>query len=209
MKVTGYILVAILAGGCTNPPERAVVSVQPSSSTELTKPSAPEIASHAASTTNQGGTKTLAKDPDHRTGWAPDRVNQLKDLKKVDVKVAGHTVHCWLMDNESKREEGMMFLVDKDVHDDEGMLFVFNSLQPDDGKHGFWMHNCPLGLDIAYLSATKKVISVANGKPFDDTSLSPGGDYKFVLEMKAGKGTAIGLKSGLSIVFPDTIKSVD
>src|SRR5579862_4924359 len=84
----------------------------------------------------------------------PNRVNQLRDLKVVPIKAASQTVRAWVMDTESKREEGMMFLTSKDVSEKQGMIFVFPDVQP--AKNSFWMHNCPLGLDIIYISPSNR-----------------------------------------------------
>lgn len=113
----------------------------------------------------------------------------------------------WIMDNPSKRQEGMMFLVDREVKDDEGMIFVFPETQPDDGKHGFWMHNTPLGLDIAYISKDKKIISIAKGQPFNDTMLEPKGEYLYVIELKLGLADRIGLKVGDKVKIPETLRT--
>ena len=113
----------------------------------------------------------------------------------------------WIMDNPSKRQEGMMFLVDREVKDDEGMIFVFPETQPDDGKHGFWMHNTPLGLDIAYIGKDKKIISIAKGQPFNDTMLEPKGEYLYVIELKLGLADRMGLKVGDTVKIPETLRT--
>jgi uncharacterized membrane protein (UPF0127 family) len=153
-------------------------------------------------------TPVQKENTDARTGIDPERINQLKDLKAVTIKANGHSIKAWLMDNESKREEGMMFLRDKDVRSNEGMLFLFPSVQPNDGKHGFWMHNCPLGLDICYIGPNKKVLNIADGQPFDDTSLPPKDDYLYVLEMKTNCAKNLGIKAGTSIQIPDGLKGL-
>src|SRR5690349_19195342 len=80
--------------------------------------------------------------------YKPQRLHQLKDLETRKMVVNGHTLTIWLMDNSSKRQEGMMWLEKKDVKDTEGMLFVFSRAS----EQGFWMQNCPLSLDISYIS---------------------------------------------------------
>ncbi len=137
----------------------------------------------------------------------PDRINQLKDLKKIVIPSPKGTMNLWIMDNPSKRQEGMMFLVDREVKDDEGMIFVFPEVQPDDGKHGFWMHNTPMGLDIAYVSKDKKIVSIAQGQPLNDTMLEPKGEYQFVIELKLGLAERMGLKVGQQVKIPETLRT--
>ncbi len=142
-------------------------------------------------------------------GYNANRIFQLADLKKVDLHANGHTIHCWIMDIEPKRQEGMMFLTDKDVKDDQGMIFVFSSPESNDKDHGFWMHNCPLGLDICYITPSKTVANVADGKPYNETSVLADAPYQYVLEMKANCAKKIGIGKGTKIEIPDSVKSAD
>lgn len=145
--------------------------------------------------------------PPSEAGVNPDRINQLKKLTVVEVAAPKGTMKLWLMDDESKRQEGMMFLVDKEVKDDEGMLFVFPDVQVDDGKHGFWMHNTILPLDIAYVGKDKKIVSIAKGKPHDDTMLDPKGAYQYVIELKLGGAERMGLKAGDVVKIPNSVRT--
>lgn len=104
------------------------------------------------------------------------------------------------MDDDSKRQEGMMFLGDSEVKNDEGMIFVFDAVQPK-VDHGFWMHNTDLPLDIIYIGADKKVINVGKGMPHSDATVAPKGDYKFVLELKQGTAEKIGATPGATVKF--------
>jgi uncharacterized protein len=137
----------------------------------------------------------------------PDRINQLKDLQKVEIPAPKGTMKLWVMDSPSKRQEGMMFLVDREVKDDEGMIFVFPEVQPDDGKRGFWMHNTPMGLDIAYVSKDKKIVSIVQGQPFNDTMLDPKGEYQYVIELKLGLAERMGLKVGQQVKIPEILRA--
>src|SRR5579862_3482039 len=53
------------------------------------------------------------------------RTYHLDDLTSVTLVANGHNIHAWVMDDEGKRREGMMFLTDKDVNQDDGMIFAF------------------------------------------------------------------------------------
>ncbi|RYG21448.1 DUF192 domain-containing protein [bacterium] len=136
----------------------------------------------------------------------PNRVYQLKDLKRVTLTVKGKPIRAWVMDTEEKNSEGMMFLTDKDVKADEGMLFVFNQPQPrigDDGNpRGFWMHNTLIPLDIVFMSPKGQVLNIGHGKVQDDTTVAASGEFQYVLEMKAGTAARLGLKAGDTIPVP-------
>lgn len=135
----------------------------------------------------------------------PARINQLRSLKKVDLKAAGTTVHAWIMDTESKRQEGMMFLTSKDVAENQGMIFVFPNIQTKDNS--FWMHNCPLGLDIIYIDKRHKVINVGDGAPQNDKGVLANGDYDFVLELRRGWSKRHGLRAGAMVGIPASLKT--
>ena len=133
----------------------------------------------------------------------PLRLHQLRTLDKRTIKVNGHTLTVWIMDEDSKRAEGMMHLEDKDVKDTEGMLFVFPDAQP----RSFWMQNCPLGLDITYIDAKGKVLNVGVGKPFDESGVPSSAPAKYVLELKIGRAKKFGIKSGTVLSLPKDVKA--
>lgn len=135
-------------------------------------------------------------------GDNPNRTHQLKDLKRIDVTLKGHPVHLWVMDDDLKQEEGMMFLTDKEVKPDEGMLFAFDALQRPSEGHNFWMHNTLIPLDIIYISPSGKVLNVGHGKIQDDSPVKASGDYQNVIELKAGTAERFGLKPGDTISLP-------
>jgi hypothetical protein len=136
----------------------------------------------------------------------PNRVYQLKDLKRITLTVKGKPIQAWVMDTEAKNEEGMMFLEDKDVKPDEGMLFVFDKVQKklnDDGSpRGFWMHNTLIPLDIVFMTTKGQVLNVGHGKVQDDTVVPSEGDFQYVLELKAGTAARLGLKAGDTVPIP-------
>lgn len=140
-------------------------------------------------------------------GDNPNRINQLRSLKVADLKVAGTTIHAWLMDNDSKREEGMMFLTDREVKSNQGMLFVFPDVQS--SQNSFWMHNCPMGLDIIYIDSHKRVVNVGDGRPENDSQVTALRDYRWVLELKRGWSKKHGLKPGDRISIPPGIHAIE
>ena len=128
----------------------------------------------------------------------PSRVFQLRDLQRATVKVGGRPLRVWVMDDDEKRAEGMMFLRDEEVKDGEGMLFIF----PDEAQRGFWMQNTVLALDIVYLDRNGKVVSVAKGKPFSEESLPSEGPAMYVVEVKQGMADRLGLRRGAKVTIP-------
>jgi uncharacterized membrane protein (UPF0127 family) len=136
----------------------------------------------------------------------PDRINQLRSLKVVNLQAANQKIAAWIMDNESKRQEGMMFLKPGDVKENQGMIFVFPAVQVA-ATNSFWMHNCPMALDIIYISKAHKVINVGDGPPESDARVLAKANYSFVLELKRGWAKRHGLKAGARVSIPSGLRT--
>ena len=111
----------------------------------------------------------------------------------------------WLMNDDGKRQEGMMFLTEKEVKPNEGMLFVFPKEQGAD--HGFWMENTLLPLDIVYITKAGKVYRVAQGKPLSRANLTAGEPFQYVLELRSGGAKRLKIKPGTPVDIPASLKS--
>jgi uncharacterized membrane protein (UPF0127 family) len=139
-------------------------------------------------------------DPNHN----PDRMFHLSKLDRGTIQVNGTDVPVWLMNDGEKRQEGMMFLTEKEVKPHEGMLFVFPTEQGAD--HGFWMSNTILPLDIVYISKDFKVVNAVKGKPFDETNLPAGTPFQYVLELRQGGAEKLKIKKGSFIEIPESLR---
>ncbi len=142
-----------------------------------------------------------------KSAQIPDRVNQLADLQKATIRIGGHKIDVWVMDNDSKREEGMMFLKDKDVAANQGMIFIFPA--PQQASNGFWMHNTLIPLDIIYVSPNKTVLNVQHGKPKNDTNLPSTDTYGSVIELKGGEAEKLGIVHGTKVEIPSTVAAIE
>lgn len=182
--------------GCQPPVEPATVTVTPK------VPVAAPSPSPLAPTAKAGQTRVANQEN-------PSRLYQLKDLKQTPVTVGTHKFPLWVMDTDSKRQEGMMFLVDKEVKPNEGMIFLFKDPQPNDGARGFWMRNCSLGLDIIYVSASKKVLNIGDGVPYNEKPVVPAGAFQYVVELKRGMGRKMGIKPGDAVQWDKNVVSQD
>lgn len=130
---------------------------------------------------------------------------QLRELQRVTLKVGEHTLKLWVMDNDAKRAEGMMWLTEKEVKDDEGMIFVFPEPQP----LSFWMQNTLLGLDIIYLTPQGRVLNIVEGKPLREDPLPSKGNAQYVIELKVGMSKKFGIKEGMTLNLPRNLKARD
>jgi uncharacterized membrane protein (UPF0127 family) len=76
------------------------------------------------------------------------------------------------------------------------MLFIFENEKP----LYFYMKNTYIPLDIIYINAQKKIVSIAkNAVPLDETTLPSDYPAKFVLEVNAGLTDRFEIKPGLSV----------
>ena len=106
---------------------------------------------------------------------------------KLDIEIA---------DNDYETQTGLMYR--NSLKKNHGMLFVFNNEQ----ERYFYMKNTKIPLDIIYISAGKKIVSLQkDAKPFDETSLPSNYPAKYVLEINAGQADAWSLAVGDSISF--------
>jgi len=87
---------------------------------------------------------------------------------------------------------------------DAGMLFVF----PEMRMLAFWMKNTPLPLDIIYIDAEGRVVSVAESTtPYSEKSLPSAGPAQYVLEVNAGFAKEHGIGPGTRVELPADIQT--
>ncbi len=135
------------------------------------------------------------------------RYFQLKDLDTAKISFKEeHKMTVWVMDNNMKRAEGMMFLKDTDFNEKQGMIFVFTAAQ----ELRFWMRNTLVPLDIAYVDEAGKILSTYTMKALDeDTDYSSKGRAKYAIEVKAGLFKKLKIMAGDMVQIPSTIKAKD
>jgi uncharacterized membrane protein (UPF0127 family) len=96
-----------------------------------------------------------------------------------------------MADNELRREIGMMCRTSE--ADGGGMLFQFQTAQ----DVSFWMRNTLIPLDIIYIAADGRIVSIArNAVPLDETPIPSGGVITGVLELRGGRAAEIGAMPG-------------
>ncbi len=117
---------------------------------------------------------------------------------KVELKGESFTVA--IADSLDEQARGLMFV--RDMPHDRGMLFVYASPQP----QAFWMKNCDIPLDILFFDADARFINAHYEVPI--CSADPCPHYastapaRYVLELNAGVGRALGLARGDTLKLP-------
>lgn len=105
----------------------------------------------AAAVANAGA-EEKAQDPTAPVSPGADARGQilLPSGRALDVEIADTLVEI---------QRGYMFR--EKISDNEGMLFLF----PSSGFHNFWMKNCKVGLDIAWLDEHWRVVHLEENLP--------------------------------------------
>jgi len=118
---------------------------------------------------------------------------EIKPLEPLQLKTdKGLTsFQVEIADSEMEREYGLMCR--RSLAPDRGMLFLFSREAP----QMFWMRNTLIPLDIIYIGANGRVVSISrNVQPLDESGAPSAGPAKFVLEIAAGRAAQLGLLPG-------------
>lgn len=142
-----------------------------------------------------GGAPALAKPP------AQPKPQHLK-LETLDIVTSRGPVRfkVQVADTPATRDKGFMFRMS--LPPDEGMLFDFKRPQ----RVAFWMKNTFIPLDLIFIGADGRVVSIArNAQPHDETPIPGNGMILGVLEIPGGRAAQIGVLPGdrvLHRIFP-------
>lgn len=101
----------------------------------------------------------------------------------VPIQLGDARIAVAVADTAASREQGLSGTAT--LSKDHGMLFVFQS----DDKWDFWMKDMHYSLDIIWLDANKKVVSItphATPNSYPHTVFSPDKPARYVLEVNAG-----------------------
>ena len=118
---------------------------------------------------------------------------EIKPLEPLQVRTdkGVSSFQVEIADSEMEREYGLMCR--RALAPDRGMLFLFAKATP----QMFWMRNTLIPLDIIYIGADGRVVSISrNVRPLDESGAPSAGPAKFVLELAAGRAAQIGLLPG-------------
>jgi uncharacterized protein len=115
------------------------------------------------------------------------RADKKDTIKKLDIEIA---------DNDAERTQGLMYR--KNMPETQGMLFIF----PKPEMHTFWMKNTVMSLDIIYIGADRKIVSIGKyAKPFSEETIPSGKEAQYVLEVNAGFADKYKLAAGDAVDF--------
>ena len=116
---------------------------------------------------------------------------------EIRTTKASHGFSIEIVDTEEKRAEGLMFRTE--MAPDHGMLFDFKREQP----VAFWMKNTYLPLDMIFVKADGRILSIAeNTTPLSEAMVPSSGPVRFVFEVVAGTSKRLGIAPGDRVVHP-------
>jgi uncharacterized protein len=114
-------------------------------------------------------------------------------LEKLQI-ISGantHTFQIEVMRTNEERAKGLMFR--QFMPQDRGMLFDFDNEQ----LITMWMRNTYIPLDMLFIKADGSILRIhERAQPLDETTISSGGNVRYVLEINGGVASKLGLKAG-------------
>lgn len=133
-------------------------------------------------------------------GWVVQPLNSTTPEWAVAVFPSGAEFSLEIAADPESRRRGYMFR--ERVGSAEGMLFMFETST----RHGIWMKNCKVPLDIIWLDETFRVVDVvADFQPCPDQGDCPARQpievARYVLEVAGGTTEREGLKRGDVVVI--------
>src|SRR3954453_15267467 len=118
-------------------------------------------------------------------------------LRTTSMKIGSQTFALEVADTEATQRVGLMKR--DSMPSDHGMIFVFDREE----ERQFWMKDTRIALDILYLDARGKVISIKQMKPYDKTAVASDGPAKYAIELNLGEAARCGVKVGDILTLPD------
>lgn len=138
-------------------------------------------------TADKGGAATAPASP--AAGRHPE-----SGLRVIPLTIASqsgrHAFRVEVAATPEQQEKGLMFRTAMGA--DEGMIFPMDPPR----TAAFWMRNTVIPLDIIYIGADRRILNIADAKPYDETPLLSAGKAAAVLELNAGRSKVLGIAPG-------------
>ncbi len=115
-------------------------------------------------------------------------------LKVIPVTVTtdsgSHVFMSEVAETREAQARGLMFRTEMGA--DEGMIFPYDPAQ----QLGFWMRNTVLPLDIIFIGPDSRILNIAEGVPYNESSVYSDGPAIGVLELNQGRAEELGIGPG-------------
>ncbi|HSI33423.1 MAG: DUF192 domain-containing protein [Phycisphaerae bacterium] len=124
-------------------------------------------------------------------------------LPTVTMQLGDRQFTLEVADNERDRKYGLMRR--ESMPAEHGMIFAF----PREAPLAFYMRNTKIPLDIIYVSASGRVVSVKQMMPHDERTVPSDGPAQFAIELNQGMAAKAGVTAGMQLTMPAGVKSKD
>ncbi len=120
-----------------------------------------------------------------------------------------HLFEAWRADSADAREQGLMFVEDREMRPDQAMIFVYDPPQ----RVSMWMKNTLLPLDMLFVDARGCIATVKErAQPGSLATIDSRGPVVLVVEFKAGTVQRLAIRTGDRVVRVDAgwpLESID
>lgn len=117
-------------------------------------------------------------------------------LDTVRMQIGKQTFTLEIANTPATEEHGLM---ERDsMPADHGMIFVF----PDEQERSFWMKNTRFPLDILFLDAAGKVVSIHQMRAYDLNTTPSDYPAKYAIELNAGAAEKASVNVGDKLSVP-------
>lgn len=124
------------------------------------------------------------------------------NLATTQMAVGRKTYTLEIARTEAERNKGLM---ERDsMPDDHGMIFLFREAR----EQSFWMKHTRIPLDIVYVGADGKVVSVHHMDPYKLDSVPSDGPAQFAIELNAGQAAVAEVRAGHTVDVPDALRKL-
>lgn len=122
-----------------------------------------------------------------------------EEISSVSLVESNSNFEVTLAKTEQEKREGLMYV--KNLPSGNGMLFIYDM----EVRHGFWMKNTLIPLDIIFISDEMKVVDIIeNAQPCEIDpcpTYNPVDSYRYALEVNGGVARDNSIREGDTVVF--------
>jgi uncharacterized membrane protein (UPF0127 family) len=117
-------------------------------------------------------------------------------LQEIHMPIGNQQFTLELALTPSEQETGLMHRDHLDA--DHGMLFIFS----DEKERTFWNHDVSFPLDLVFLDAGQRVVSIKRLETYSEKDVSSDVPAEYAIELNAGMANQTGLKIGTQLAIP-------
>jgi hypothetical protein len=138
-------------------------------------------------------------------GTDPSTRVPLSDFPRERIAVESgsirrHLFEAWRADTYGAREQGLMFVEDREMRPDQAMIFVYDPPQ----RVAMWMKNTLLSLDMLFVDSRGCIVTIRErAQPGSLATIHSGVPVVLVVELRAGTVEQLAIKTGDRVVRID------